>query len=145
MFGVSQLVDAADALAVPGHRFVVLTGGEPALQIDTALIGALHGRGFEIALETNGTKDLPRGLDWVCVSPKGTTDIVIRRGDELKLVYPQASVDPVAFARLSFRYFYLQPKHDSDVATHTSACVEYIKSNPQWRLSLQTHKLIGAE
>lgn len=143
LYDALRLSDAVDDAAVPGYRFVVLTGGEPSLQIDATLINTLHSRGFEVAVETNGTKDLPRGLDWVCVSPKGTTDIVVRRGDELKLIYPQDGIDPETFAKLSFRHFYLQPKHDSYLAAHTSACVDYIKFHPQWRLSLQTHKLIG--
>jgi 7-carboxy-7-deazaguanine synthase (Cx14CxxC type) len=142
-YDAESLTNAADALSVPGHRFVVLTGGEPALQVDNALIGALHSRGFEVAIETNGTKQLPRGLDWVCVSPKGAAEFVVRCGDELKLIYPQVNVDPGSFARLPFRHFYIQPKHDQNLSANTLACVEYIKTNPQWRLSLQTHKLIG--
>jgi 7-carboxy-7-deazaguanine synthase len=130
------------------HRFVVCTGGEPALQLDDALIAALHARGFAIAIETNGTLPLPAGIDWVCVSPKADADIVVTAGDELKLVYPQAKAGPERFADLAFEHFLIQPMDGlpgdpSSRARNTAAAVEYCLSHPQWRLSMQTHKVIG--
>lgn len=128
----------------PGIRpYVVLTGGEPLLQLDEPLIGALHARGFEVAVETNGTRSAPAGLDWLCVSPKAGAELVLRAGDELKLVYPQAGAAPEAFAGLDFRYFFLQPLDGPNQATHTRQAVAYCLAHPRWRLSLQTHKLVG--
>ena len=125
------------------HRFVVLTGGEPLLQVDAALIDALHDRGFEIALETNGTVELPAGIDWVCVSPKTPEELKVRKGNELKLVYPQADVVPEAFVGLDFERFSLQPMDGPDVAENTRQAIAYCLAHPQWQLSTQTHKHLG--
>ncbi|MGA9667614.1 MAG: 7-carboxy-7-deazaguanine synthase [Terracidiphilus sp.] len=124
-------------------RFVVCTGGEPLLQLDTRLIEALHARGFEIAVETNGTVVAPAGLDWVCVSPKARAALRQRSGDELKLVYPQVEAPPVEFECLSFRHFFLQPMDGPSRATNTELALKYCLDHPQWRLSLQTHKILG--
>jgi 7-carboxy-7-deazaguanine synthase len=126
-----------------GRRFVVCTGGEPLLQLDGALIDALHGNGFEVAVETNGTRPAPAGLDWVCVSPKAGAPLVVRGGDELKLVFPQAGADPAEFEGLAFDHWFLQPMDGPDLAANTRAAVEHCLRHPRWRLSLQTHKLIG--
>jgi 7-carboxy-7-deazaguanine synthase (Cx14CxxC type) len=141
----------ADALAdacaqVAGEsaaRFIVLTGGEPMLQVDDVLIDALHARGFEIAIETNGTLPVPRAIDWICVSPKAGTDLKQRSGDELKLVYPQAGLEPETVAGLAFTHRYLQPMDGPDAKANTERAVAYCKAHPGWRLSLQTHKLLG--
>jgi len=125
------------------HRFVVLTGGEPLLQVDEALIAALHGVGFEIAVETNGTVEPPRGLDWVCVSPKAGAELVVQAGNELKLVFPQQGAEPEAFADLAFEHFSLQPMDGPNVGDNTARAVAYCITHPQWRLSLQTHKALG--
>lgn len=124
-------------------RFVVLTGGEPVLQIDRVLIEALHARGFEIALETNGTLEPPPGLDWICVSPKAGNELRVRSGHELKLVYPQPGAPPEAFTGLAFQRFSLQPMDGPDLAENTALAVAYCLAHPQWRLSLQTHKHLG--
>lgn len=126
-----------------GTKFVVCTGGEPLLQLDGPLIDALHDRGFEIAVETNGTVEAPAGIDWLCVSPKAGTQLVQRRGDELKLVFPQAAFDPSAFEGLSFQRFFLQPMDGPDRILNTELAVRYCMEHPQWRLSLQTHKFLG--
>lgn len=127
----------------PAHRFVVCTGGEPLLQLDPALIDALHARGFRIAIETNGTQPVPAGVDWICVSPKADAPLVQRHGDELKLVYPQAGGEPERYEALDFGHFFLQPMDGPDRARNTEAAVAYCRAHPRWRLSLQTHKLIG--
>lgn len=138
------LADAVAALWPGGGvPYVVCTGGEPTLQLDDALIAALHARGFEIAVETNGTRPLPDGLDWVCVSPKAGTALVVTSGDEVKLVWPQAGIDPAALAGLAFRHAFLQPLDGADRAANTAACVRYCLTHPRWRLSLQAHKIIG--
>jgi 7-carboxy-7-deazaguanine synthase len=124
-------------------RFVVCTGGEPLLQLDAPLIDALHAHGFEIAIETNGTVPVPDGIDWVCVSPKAEADLVVTRGDELKLVYRQAGGDPDRYAGFDFRHFFLQPMDGPDRDAHTTAAIAYCKAHPQWRLSVQTHKYLG--
>ena len=126
-----------------GQRFVVCTGGEPLLQLDPDLIDALHARNFEIAVETNGTVAAPAGIDWLCVSPKAGARLVQRSGSELKLVYPQSGADPAQFEGLEFRNFFLQPMDGPDVRTNTALAVQYCMEHPQWRLSLQTHKLLG--
>ena len=126
-----------------GKRFVVCTGGEPLLQLDKTLIAAFHERGFEIAVETNGTVAAPVGIDWLCVSPKSGAKLVQRSGDELKLVYPQAGVDPHTFETLSFRHFFLQPMDGPSRAENTDLAVQYCLNHPKWRLSLQIHKLLG--
>jgi 7-carboxy-7-deazaguanine synthase len=124
-------------------RLVVCTGGEPLLQVDPALITAFHDEGFEIAVETNGTQPAPAGLDWICVSPKADAQLVMTRGNELKLVYPQADALPQAFEHLGFDHFFLQPMDGANVADNTRLAIAYCKHNPRWRLSLQTHKLLG--
>ena len=126
-----------------GRRFVVCTGGEPLLQLDEAAIDALHARGFQVAVETNGTQPLPRGLDWVCVSPKANAPLVVTGGDEIKLVYPQPTALPERFLGLDFRHWLLQPMDGPDLATATRAAIDYCLANPQWRLSVQTHKVVG--
>jgi 7-carboxy-7-deazaguanine synthase (Cx14CxxC type) len=126
-----------------GQRFVVCTGGEPLLQLDSNLISALREHGFEIAVETNGTVAAPEGLDWLCVSPKAGAGLVQRSGDELKLVYPQDGADPAAFEMLSFRHFFLQPMDGPSREANTELALRYCLAHPQWRLSLQTHKILG--
>ncbi|WP_454631163.1 7-carboxy-7-deazaguanine synthase [Bradyrhizobium cenepequi] len=123
--------------------YVVLTGGEPLLQVDAALIDALHARGFAIGVETNGTITPPEGLDWVCVSPKAGAEFVVRKGNELKLVYPQEDAAPEDFADLDFERFSLQPMDGPDAIENTARAVEYCLRHPQWRLSVQTHKTLG--
>ena len=125
------------------HRLVVLTGGEPLLQVDDALIAALHACGFEVAVETNGTQVAPAGLDWVCVSPKAGAPLVQRSGDELKLVFPQRGLSPEAVETLDFRHFLLQPMDGPHQAQFTAEAVAYCHKHPRWRLSVQTHKLLG--
>jgi 7-carboxy-7-deazaguanine synthase (Cx14CxxC type) len=125
------------------HRYVVLTGGEPLLQVDAALTAALHARGFEIAVETNGTVAPPPGLDWVCVSPKGDAALVIKRGNELKLVYPQVGVDPARFEALAFEHFFLQPMDGPLRADNTARAIAYCQQHPRWKLGIQSHKMIG--
>ncbi len=125
------------------HRFVVLTGGEPLLQVDDALVAALHAQGFAIAVETNGTLPAPAGIDWVCVSPKAGNPLVQRRGDELKLVWPQAGIDLAELESLDFGRRYLQPLDDPRRDAHTRECIDLCLARPQWRLSTQTHKVIG--
>jgi 7-carboxy-7-deazaguanine synthase (Cx14CxxC type) len=126
-----------------GKRFVVCTGGEPLLQLNAELIAALHGRGFEIAVETNGTIAAPNGLDWLCVSPKAGAGLVQRSGDEMKLVFPQLGVDPAEFEALAFRHFFVQPMDGPSREVNTELALRYCLEHPQWRLSLQTHKLLG--
>jgi 7-carboxy-7-deazaguanine synthase len=124
-------------------RLVVCTGGEPLLQLDPPLIEALHAQGFTIALETNGTLPVPRGVDWVCVSPKADAALAQTTGQELKLVYPQAGVDPSRFEGLAFERFYLQPMDGPNREAATQAAVDYCLAHPRWRLSVQTHKYLG--
>lgn len=126
-----------------GAPYAVCTGGEPLLQLDTALIHALHERGFEVAVETNGTIAAPLGLDWICVSPKADAVLAQTSGDELKLVYPQPRVDPARFEALEFDYFYLQPMDSAARAKNTEAAIAFCLERPLWRLSLQTHKALG--
>jgi 7-carboxy-7-deazaguanine synthase (Cx14CxxC type) len=127
----------------PARRFVVCTGGEPLLQLDGELIAAFHARGFEVAVETNGTVAPPEGIDWLCVSPKAGSTLVVERGDELKLVYPQPGAEPERFERLGFGRFYLQPMDGPEREANTAAALRYCLHHPRWRLSLQTHKLLG--
>jgi 7-carboxy-7-deazaguanine synthase (Cx14CxxC type) len=136
-------VEAAWASGVAHDRFVVCTGGEPLLQLDAALISALHDKGFEIAVETNGTLAAPDGIDWICVSPKADAELKQLHGDELKLVYPQAKAKPERFEGLDFRHFFLQPMDGPESEENTRAATAYCLAHPKWRLSLQTHKLIG--
>lgn len=138
----------ADAIAAcwgadAARRYVVFTGGEPLLQLDKALVDAVHARGFEIAIETNGTLEPPPGIDWICVSPKEGADWVLKCGDELKLVYPQPGLAPDGMAGLPFRHFWLQPMDGPARAENTAAAVAYCLGHPDWRLSVQTHKMIG--
>lgn len=140
--------DLADVIAATWgdgltNRYVVLTGGEPMLQIDTALIETLHAHHFMIAVETNGTIEPPPGLDWVCVSPKAGAELRVHKGHELKLVYPQTNADPAAFAHLDFERFSLQPMDGDNVADNTARAIDYCLKHPQWRLSVQTHKTLG--
>jgi 7-carboxy-7-deazaguanine synthase (Cx14CxxC type) len=125
------------------RRFVVCTGGEPLLQLDESLIAAFHERHFEIAVETNGTIAAPSGIDWICVSPKAGSTLIQKTGDELKLVFPQINANPRDFESLAFRHFFLQPMDSPDRALNTELAVRYCMEHPRWRLSLQTHKLLG--
>ena len=125
------------------ERFVVCTGGEPLLQLDAPLIDALHHRGFSIAIETTGTLPVPSGIDWVCVSPKADAELVATRGNELKLVYPQARGEPERYAVLDFDHFFLQPMDGPDRVANTAKAIDYCLAHPQWRLSVQTHKYLG--
>ncbi len=137
--------DAArnDGITAGGRPYVVCTGGEPLLQLDAALIDALHTRGFEVAVETNGTIAAPTGIDWICVSPKAGADLLQRHGSELKLVYPQEGAEPALYENLDFQHFFLQPMDGPDASANIQAAAAFCLSRPQWRLSLQTHKLIG--
>ena len=126
-----------------GKPLVVFTGGEPLLQLDEALVDALHAAGFEIAVETNGTQPAPEGLDWICVSPKADAELVLRRGTELKLVFPQSNAMPERFANLDFQHFFLQPMDGIEGRKNTQKAIAYCLQHPQWRLSIQTHKVIG--
>ena len=139
------LAEAVEAAWEGGadNRLVVLTGGEPLLQVDAALIAALHGRGFSLALETNGTLEVPDGVDWICVSPKADAPVVQTRGQELKLVYPQAKALPERFEGLDFERFLLQPMDGPDRDANTRAAIAYCLAHPRWRLSVQTHKYLG--
>ena len=149
--GGGRFADAAALVAAlaqvwgPGRarRFVVFTGGEPLLQLDAALVAAAHDAGFEIAVETNGTQVPPDGLDWICVSPKAGADLLLTSGHELKLVYPQPGLDPAQLAGLAFAHYFLQPMDGPARAENTQAAVAYCLDHPQWRLSVQTHKMVG--
>ena len=138
----------ADAIATEwgasaDNLYVVLTGGEPLLQVDDMLVEALHRRGFEIGVETNGTQTAPAGIDWICVSPKADAPLAITSGHELKLVFPQPSAPPEKFAGLAFDNFFLQPMDATDADANLAATIAYCTDNPRWRLSLQAHKMIG--
>ncbi len=124
-------------------KFVVLTGGEPLLQVDGSLVGALHAQDFEVAIETNGTLAAPSGIDWICVSPKAGAELIQRSGHELKLIYPQPEAPPSRYENLNFERFYLQPMDGPNQILNVQKTVQYCKDNPQWRLSLQTHKILG--
>ena len=143
----AALADRIEQTWQPGsasvNKFVVFTGGEPLLQLDRLLIDAVHGRGFEIAVETNGTVAAPRGLDWICVSPKAGAQLVQNTGDELKLVFPQADARPEEFQGLAFRHFFLQPMDGPRRRENTDEALRYCLGHPKWRLSLQTHKFVG--
>lgn len=134
---------ASEWTAGDANRLCVLTGGEPLLQVDAELIDALHAQGFTIAIETNGTVAPPPGLDWICVSPKAGSELVLRQGHELKLVYPQPGAMPDAFAGLAFERFSLQPMDGPDAVKNTEQAIAYCLKHPQWRLSVQTHKTLG--
>lgn len=145
--GPKQLAEATrshwPSTPTRGKPLVVCTGGEPLLQLDQPLVDAFHAQGFEIAIETNGTLTTPRGIDWVCVSPKANAPIVLNAGHEMKLVFPQTGLDPDQFTGLDFRHFYLQPMDGPQQARNTALAIEYCLAHPQWRLSIQTHKLVG--
>jgi 7-carboxy-7-deazaguanine synthase (Cx14CxxC type) len=128
--------------APEGKPYVVCTGGEPLLQLDAVLVAALHRRGFEVAVETNGTVAAPEGIDWLCVSPKAGTELLVKAGSELKLVFPQPGAEPERFAGLDFEYFFLQPMDGPDAAENTRLALAYCLEHPHWRLSLQTHKIL---
>ena len=147
----SSADDLARAVAVvwpsdskdSGHRLVVCTGGEPLLQLDEELVKALHKCSFEIAIETNGTKLPPPGIDWICVSPKADAELILQAGHELKLIFPQKGAEPDCFIHLDFQHFFLQPMDGPDQEKNTQLTLRYCLEHPQWRLSLQTHKLLG--
>ena len=140
---LAHAIAAARPSAAPQEALVVLTGGEPLLQLDDALVAALHEAGFEIAVETNGTIAPPDGIDWLCVSPKAGAKLAVEKGDELKLVFPQAGTEPACFEALGFTHFLLQPMDGPNQAANTQAAVEFCMANPRWRLSLQMHKFLG--
>ncbi|MFI7578012.1 7-carboxy-7-deazaguanine synthase [Micromonospora sp. NPDC049497] len=133
----------AGAAHPKSRPYVVCTGGEPLLQLDAAAVEALHEEGFEVAIETNGTRLAPAGIDWICVSPKAGAELVLTEGNDLKLVYPQPGAEPERFEGLDFAHFLLQPMDGPDQAANTQAAINYCLAHPQWSLSLQTHKYIG--
>jgi 7-carboxy-7-deazaguanine synthase len=149
--GYGTALDLARAVAAQWPRspicesypMVVCTGGEPLLQLDTGLVSCLHEHGFEVAIETNGTIEPPGNVDWICVSPKARTDLVVKKGDELKLVYPQPGLEPSEFSGLEFRHFFLQPMSGSEGGLNTRLAAEYCLKHPLWRLSLQIHLYLG--
>ncbi len=149
--GGSRFADAqalADAVAATwggagGDRFVVFTGGEPLLQLDDALLAAMHAHAFTCAVETNGTQEAPSGVDWICVSPKAGAPLTLARGDEIKLVYPQEGLEPARLEGLPFKHFWLQPMDGAGRQANTAAAVAYCLAHPRWRLSVQTHKVVG--
>jgi len=147
-FATSDILAEAIASRWPrddksGKRYVVCTGGEPLLQLDRPLIDALHTRRFDVAVETNGTQHAPKGIDWICVSPKAHAPIVLTAGNELKLIYPQDDAQPALFETLKFDHFFLQPMDGPDRDANTRKAISYCKANPRWRLSIQTHKILG--
>jgi 7-carboxy-7-deazaguanine synthase (Cx14CxxC type) len=140
---LAAAVESKWPAAARADRLVVCTGGEPALQLDAALVAALHARGFRVAIETNGTQPLKTPVDWVCVSPKATAPLVVCAGDELKLVYPQTDAPPERFESLAFAHYFLQPMDGPERERNTQLAARYCLEHPRWRLSLQSHKLIG--
>lgn len=140
---LATAVDASWPRTGRGRKFVVFTGGEPLLQLDHAAVAALHGLGFEVAVETNGTVEPPSNVDWLCVSPKAGAELRVRRGHELKVVFPQLGLDLDDLARLEFGHFFIQPMDGPQAAANTKAAIAFCLENPTWRLSLQTHKLLG--
>ncbi|MBL8328029.1 MAG: 7-carboxy-7-deazaguanine synthase [Rubrivivax sp.] len=142
---LAEAVRARWPVAPGGRPYVVCTGGEPLLQLDAPLVQALHEAGFEIAVETNGTQPAPTGLDWICVSPKGRVPLVLNAGNELKLVYPQTDAAPERFAGLRFDHFFLQPMDGLLQRQAMRQAAAYCMAHPQWRLSLQTHKVVGID
>ncbi|MGH3821623.1 MAG: 7-carboxy-7-deazaguanine synthase [Pseudonocardiaceae bacterium] len=140
---LAAAIDARWPAGSGGSRYVVCTGGEPLLQLDAQAVAALHDRGFEVAIETNGTRESPVGIDWICVSPKAGAELRLRAGDELKLVFPQPGAEPERFESLGFTHFMLQPMDGPDLEANTRAAVEYCLAHPRWRLSIQTHKILG--
>jgi 7-carboxy-7-deazaguanine synthase (Cx14CxxC type) len=143
-YDVATLAETVERMwGVGDRRLVIVTGGEPLLQLDAPLIDALHARGFEIAVETNGTIEAPPGIDWICVSPKAGTRVVQRSGNELKLVWPQRGIDLAELESWSFDAFLIQPKDSEEREAALAASIDFVMNNPRWRLSLQTHKLLG--
>jgi 7-carboxy-7-deazaguanine synthase (Cx14CxxC type) len=140
---LADTVDSRWPAAASSRRFVVCTGGEPLLQLDRAAIDAFHAAGFEVAVETNGTQEAPAGIDWICVSPKARAELVLRHGNELKLVFPQPDLDPETFSGLAFDQFFLQPMDGPLRDENTRAALAYCLEHPRWRLSVQTHKVLG--
>ena len=126
-----------------GHKYVVCTGGEPLLQLDSGLVLALKAKGFEVAIETNGTIEVPKEVDWICMSPKANTEIIVRKGHEIKVVYPQKGIDPVDFKEMDFENFFIQPMDSPEQEDNILKAIKYCKQNPKWRISLQTHKILG--
>lgn len=139
---LARLIDSLWPATYKASKFVVFTGGEPLLQLDEALIRSMHDHGFEIAIETNGTMPVPEGVDWVCVSPKVGAQLVVGKGNELKVVIPQAGQSIADYEALAFEHFYLQPMDGPDAERNTRLAIELCKKNPKWKLSLQTHKLL---
>lgn len=140
---LAKVISSLWPVASLKNRFVVLTGGEPLLQVDESLVNCLHAEGFEIAIETNGTLLPPKGIDWICVSPKQGSTLALQKGSELKLVYPQRGLDPAELENLEFDHFLLQPMDGLEVKKNTRLAIEYCKDHPNWKLSVQTHKAIG--
>jgi 7-carboxy-7-deazaguanine synthase len=140
---LADAVERAWPAGAAGNRFVICTGGEPLLQLDPPLTGALHARGFTVAVETNGTVPVPPGVDWICVSPKAGAELVQVSGHELKLVFPQTGAEPDRYESLTFEHWFLQPMDGPDRAAHTAAAIAYCQAHPRWRLSLQRHKFLG--
>lgn len=139
---LAHAIDSFWPISHQNHKYVVLTGGEPLLQVDAPLILALHKLNFTIAVETNGTITPPSGIDWICVSPKSTANLKITKGDELKLVYPQLDSMPNQYEHLEFKHFYLQPMDNTNIEDNTKGTINYCKNNPKWRLGLQQHKIL---
>ena len=139
---LAETIDSQWPSTYTASKYVVFTGGEPLLQLDAALIGSMHERGFEIAIETNGTLPVPTGVDWICVSPKTGSELVVVQGNELKVVIPQMNQSLAAYEGLSFDHFYVQPMDGPDLEKHTRLAIETCRRNPKWKLSLQTHKLL---
>ena len=139
---LAAVIDSLWPASYTQSKFVVFTGGEPLLQLDEALIASMHARGFEIAIETNGTIAVPPGVDWICVSPKVGSELVVHRGNELKVVIPQANQDIKRYEALDFEHFYLQPMDGPDAQRNTRLAIEMCRDNPKWKLSVQTHKLL---
>jgi 7-carboxy-7-deazaguanine synthase len=135
--------DSPAGQADGARRYVVCTGGEPLLQLDAPAVAALHERGFEVAIETNGTLAAPPGIDWICMSPKAGAPLRLLAGDELKLVFPQPGAEPERFESLAFRHFMLQPMDSPELPANIQAAIGYCLAHPRWRLSLQTHKMLG--
>jgi organic radical activating enzyme len=146
VYSIFQLLEIVNKITLENKcRFIVLTGGEPLLQVDTGLVSILKEAGYYIAVETNGTIRVPNGLDWLTVSPKAGADLIQKTGDELKLVYPQDDILPKEYEDLNFKYFYLQPKDDNFIKDNINMALEYCLNNPCWRLSLQLHKILGVD
>jgi 7-carboxy-7-deazaguanine synthase (Cx14CxxC type) len=140
---LAEIVNSLWPESTSGRKYVVCTGGEPLLQLDDDLIRSLHNQGFEIAIETNGTLEVPEGVDWVCMSPKPGLKIQVTSGDELKFIFPQSNLDPGEFENYDFHHFFIQPMDGPFLQTHTEAAIAYCMAHPHWRLSLQTHKWVG--